>query len=212
VHGVLLGPNECLFGVQKVDSSPTASITPFYNIGSSLLRRTYMVFDIANDGMALAPIKFPLGSSGPPRPSVVAFESFGATIPSSTLFRCGEAGRPSCSAAADCTTDQDTGEDRRLRTGVPFPPDGDSDSVGQTIAIAIAVLLGVVALVVGAVVVLLRRGRKKREAATAIKEVDSDVEASYHANAKISGIDFGVPAPGYLCYPWFGRRAVSRGR
>ncbi|KAK0738919.1 aspartic peptidase domain-containing protein, partial [Schizothecium vesticola] len=63
VHGVFLGPNECLFGVQKVDLRPTASIAPFYNIGSSLLHRTYMVFDNANDGIALAPAKFSLDSS-----------------------------------------------------------------------------------------------------------------------------------------------------
>jgi hypothetical protein len=129
VHGVFLEPNECLFGVQKVGLSPTASITPFYNIGSSLLRRIYMVFDIANDGIALAPTKFPMGSPDPPRPSVVALESFGATIPSSTLFPCGEACRPSCSTAADCTAEKDTGENKRLRTGVPFPLDDDSNSV-----------------------------------------------------------------------------------
>lgn len=111
VHGVFLRPNACLFGVQKVNMSPTASMPPFYSIGSSLLRRAYMVFDTANDAIALARTKLPLDSH---RPSVVvAFESFGATIPSSTPFPCGEACRPSCSAAGDCTADKDTGVDRR---------------------------------------------------------------------------------------------------
>lgn len=198
VHGVFLRPNACLFGVQKVDMSPTASIAPFYSIGSSLLRRTYMVFDVANDGIALASTKFPLGSPDPHRPSVVAFESFGATVPSSTPFPCGEACRPSCSAAGDCTADKATGEDRRLRTGVPFPQVNDSNSVDRTIAIAGAVPFGVVALVVGTAVVLLRRGSKKREAAAATKEADNDVDGSHHANANISVIDFGKPVSGVL--------------
>lgn len=111
VHGVFLGPNTCLFGAQKVDMSPTASMPPSYSIGSSLLRRAYMVFDTANDAIALAHSKLPLDSHRPS--TVVAFESFGATIPSSTPFPCGEACRPSCSAAGDCTADKDTGVDRR---------------------------------------------------------------------------------------------------
>lgn len=198
VHGVFLRPNACLFGVQKVDMSPTASIAPFYSIGSSLLRRTYMVFDVANGGIALASTKFPLGSPDPHRPSVVAFESFGATVPSSTPFPCGEACRPSCSAAGDCTADKATGEDRRLRTGVPFPQVNDSNSVDRTIVIAVAVPFGVVALVVGTVVVLLRRGSKKREAAAATKEADNHVDGSHHANANISVLDFGKPVSGVL--------------
>jgi hypothetical protein len=31
-----------------------------------------------------------------------------------------------------------------------------------------------------------------------MKEADSDVDGSYHANAKISVIDFGLPVPGML--------------
>lgn len=198
VHGVFLRPNACLFGVQKVDMSPTSSITPFYSIGSSLLRRTFMVFDVANDAIGLARTKFPLGSPDPHRPFVVAFESFGATIPSSTPFPCGEACRPSCSAAGDCTPDKATGEDRRLRTGIPFPQVNDSNSVDRTVAIAVAVPFGVVALAVGAVAVLLRRGGKKREAAAATKEADSDVDGSHHAYANVSAIDCGKAAPGVL--------------
>lgn len=70
--------------------------------------------------------------------------------------------------------------------------------MNRTIAVAIAVPFGVVASVVGAVAVLLRRGSKKREAAAATKEADSDVDGSHHANANISVIDFGRPAPGVL--------------
>lgn len=70
--------------------------------------------------------------------------------------------------------------------------------MNRTIAVAIAVPFGVVALVVGAVAVLLRRGSKKREAAAATKEAGSDVDGSRHANVKISVIDFGKPAPGVL--------------
>ncbi|KAK1833640.1 aspartic peptidase domain-containing protein [Podospora conica] len=198
VHGVFLGPNECLFGVQKVDLGPTASITPFYNIGSSLLRRTYMVFDITNDAVALAATNFPGESSESPHPSVVAFERFGATIPSSTLFPCGDDCRPACSVDGGCTEDRD--ENRRSRTGAPVVGEDDSGSVGRTMAIAIVVPFGVIALVVGALVVLLRRRNKKRAAARAawIKEAESDVDGSDHAKERISVIDFGMRAPGML--------------
>jgi hypothetical protein len=83
-------PNTCLFGVQNGTkwnyySSSSSPSYYYYNLGSALLRRSYMVFDIPNEEVALAPVVFGTAAS----PQVVAFASYGAPAPSATKY-CGD--------------------------------------------------------------------------------------------------------------------------
>ncbi|EGS20329.1 uncharacterized protein CTHT_0021550 [Thermochaetoides thermophila DSM 1495] len=84
----LAGNNICLLGVQKPNSYQS-----FQSIGSSLLRRTYLVFDNVNEEVAMAPVKFPTDSK-PPKPNIVYFKKYGSKIPSSALY-C-EISKPLC--------------------------------------------------------------------------------------------------------------------
>lgn len=70
--------NMCLFGVQN-NSLTYAS---YYNLGSTLLRRVYSVFDLVNNEIAIAPVKFDATATS----NIVDFSSYGAVVPSSTLF------------------------------------------------------------------------------------------------------------------------------
>lgn len=81
----LNGTDICFFGIQKRSTSSSYSDYSYYNLGNSILRRTYLVFDLANDEIALAPAKFSSGS-GSPSPTIVAFESYGATVPAAAAF------------------------------------------------------------------------------------------------------------------------------
>lgn len=81
--------NRCLFAVQNGStwgySSSSSSSYGYYNLGSALLRRSYMVFDIANREVALAPVKF--GSTA--ASAVVPFDTYYAPAPSATKY-CGD--------------------------------------------------------------------------------------------------------------------------
>lgn len=74
-----LGDDVCLFGVQNTSSSSYGSET---TLGNTLLRRTYSVFDLANSEVAVAPVVFGASATS----NIVPFESYGATVPSSTLI------------------------------------------------------------------------------------------------------------------------------
>lgn len=72
----------CLFGIQNSSSIGYSSIySNQYNLGSTLLRRTYSVFDLANSEVAIAPVVFGASAIS----NVVPFDSYGATVPSSTI-------------------------------------------------------------------------------------------------------------------------------
>ncbi|KAK0639647.1 aspartic peptidase domain-containing protein, partial [Cercophora newfieldiana] len=85
-----LPSDTCLFGIQKYTAAPSSG-GPQYNLGSSILRRTYMVFDAANKDVAIAPVK-PKSTSAPaafgplPKQGIVPFETLGARIPNSKLY------------------------------------------------------------------------------------------------------------------------------
>ncbi|ATY59472.1 Peptidase A1 [Cordyceps militaris] len=69
----------CTFGIQAQDSSNDGSVSS-YLLGDSFLRSAYVVYDLENNQVAIAPTKFNATAS-----NVVPFPSKGATIPSSTL-------------------------------------------------------------------------------------------------------------------------------
>ncbi|KAI1423201.1 aspartic peptidase domain-containing protein [Xylaria sp. FL1777] len=71
-EGQYAGQDACQFGIQNFTSAP-------YLLGDTFLRSAYVVYDLENNEIAIAPTDFNATSS-----NVVAFPSQGATIPSST--------------------------------------------------------------------------------------------------------------------------------
>ncbi|KAI0477055.1 aspartic peptidase domain-containing protein [Xylariaceae sp. FL0804] len=70
----------CLFGVQSTNTTSSSSYSSSqYTLGGGMLKRAYMVFDLANEELAIAPVKFNAAGE-----SIVAFASYGAAIPEST--------------------------------------------------------------------------------------------------------------------------------
>ncbi|OAA73433.1 Peptidase A1 [Cordyceps fumosorosea ARSEF 2679] len=69
----------CVFGIQAQSASTDGSPNT-YLLGDSFLRSAYVVYDLVNNQVALAPTKLNATAS-----NVVPFPSKGATIPSSTL-------------------------------------------------------------------------------------------------------------------------------
>ncbi|KAI2638640.1 aspartic peptidase domain-containing protein [Xylaria nigripes] len=70
--GPFRGEDQCMFGIQNTSGSP-------FLLGDTMLRSAYVVYDLENNEIALAPTKFNATTS-----NIVPFASKGATIPSST--------------------------------------------------------------------------------------------------------------------------------
>ncbi|PSR88497.1 aspartic peptidase domain-containing protein [Coniella lustricola] len=68
--------NLCLFGIQNSSYQGW-----YYSLGSSVLRRTYSVIDLANYEVAVAPVKFGATETS----TIVPFASSGAAVPSATV-------------------------------------------------------------------------------------------------------------------------------
>lgn len=153
--------NTCLLGVQKLRALRSPDKAPHYNLGSALLRRTYLVFDAANKDVALAPVKAALGP-----PTILPFAARGARIPSSRLYCAGPG--PCVESAQSPTSHFDLD---------PESSSGGSGSSGsttssttpsspnktKTIAIAVAIPLVVLAIAGITAFFLLRRRRRLRE-------------------------------------------------
>jgi hypothetical protein len=71
--GVYKGETACEFGIQNFSSSP-------YLLGDTFLRSAYVVYDLVNNEIGIAPTDFNATSS-----NIVAFASSSATIPSATV-------------------------------------------------------------------------------------------------------------------------------
>ncbi len=71
--GVYQGQTACTFGIQNTSSDP-------FLLGDTFLRSAYVVYDLINNEVAIAPTDFNATGS-----NVVAFASSGAPIPSATL-------------------------------------------------------------------------------------------------------------------------------
>ncbi|OAQ96517.1 hypothetical protein LLEC1_07439 [Akanthomyces lecanii] len=68
----------CTFGIQAQPASSDGSVSS-YLLGDSFMRSAYVVYDLENNQVAIAPTNFNASAS-----NVVPFPSKGATIPSST--------------------------------------------------------------------------------------------------------------------------------
>lgn len=144
----------CLFGVQNrsIVSSSSYSYTSDYSLGSGILRRTYSVFDLVNDEIAIAPVKFGATETS----NVVAFATYGSTAPSSTMLCV----LSSCSK----TTSSSDG------TSSGGGSDGDDDGLADDILsvpalVGVSVGVGLGALSVGILGYLIWRHRMRRRMA-----------------------------------------------
>lgn len=141
-----LSRNTCLFGIQR-HPDIRATSRPQYNLGSALLRRTYMVFDVANKDVAFAPIN----PNTTVTPAIVPFDKRGARIPSSRLY---------CAAGGDCP-----------ETSVFVPSDSDADHAAasapntswKTIVPAVLVPVIVLAILVPVAYLLITRRRRRQQ-------------------------------------------------
>ena len=162
----------CLFGVQNrsLASSIYSSYYDNYSLGSSILRRTYSVFDLANDEIAIAPVKFGATETS----NVVPFASYGAAAPSSTM-RCAYSSCYETTSSDGTSSDGDSDDDERgLGAGIL--------SVPALIGMSLGVGLG--ALSVGIIGFLIWRHRRNKRLA-----------AGKEANASVSSAEAGGAPP-----------------
>ncbi|KAK4202143.1 aspartic peptidase domain-containing protein [Triangularia verruculosa] len=97
--------NLCYFGIQKRSTGYSSSYSDGYaNIGSSLLRRSYLVFDLSNHEIAIAQAKFPSGGNKP-SPDIVAFGRLGARVPGAKFFHV------DCTSSFGCSGDSSGGDE-----------------------------------------------------------------------------------------------------
>jgi len=180
-----LPPSVCLFGVQKYTAVAGAG-GPQYILGSSLLRRTYMVFDAANKDVAIAPVRSK--STAAPafanlQVGTIPFDKFGARIPMAKLY---------CTHADSCDANPSVGGTQATADG---STDGGSSSSGGSGKPNIAIIIGVV-VPVAALMALVpagycfwwrkRRQREARRAACAEEKVVTDSETGSDCGYKIS--------------------------
>ncbi|KAK4164776.1 aspartic peptidase domain-containing protein [Cladorrhinum sp. PSN259] len=143
-----LGRNICLFGVQKYrDLHTSGSNGPQYNLGSSLLRRTYMVLDAANKDVAFAPAKQVITTE---QPDIVPFEKQGARIPASRLV---------CSPGEDCASKSDDDDDDDVVSGTTTTK---SSNNWKKIVIGVVVPIGALAILAPIAYILFMRRRKRQ--------------------------------------------------
>ncbi|KAK4097616.1 acid protease [Parathielavia hyrcaniae] len=152
--------NVCFFGIQKHFSTSS-----YFNLGSSLLRRSYLVYDLANQEIALAPVKFSSGSDAP-SPTIVAFESYGAAIPSSSEF---------CTTSY-CRNSNSDSDDDDYGSG---SGSGSGLAHWHQVAIGVGVSFGVVILVgaIAGILVCVRSRRGQGVAKTDQEGQDSEGES-----------------------------------
>ncbi|KAL2161772.1 hypothetical protein VTH06DRAFT_7556 [Thermothelomyces fergusii] len=146
--GSPLESGTCFFAIQKYGNDQSLHNPSIYlhTLGGSILRRTYVVYDLANHEIAVAPVKFPSGGSTP-TPEIKAFATYGAYTPGASKF---------------CTS-----RSCRSSSGGSGSDDGEGFDRWKKIAIAVGISFGAVVLV-GAVtgIILCRRaGRGHRAAA-----------------------------------------------
>lgn len=163
-----LDTDVCLFGVQN--TSLGYSYTLGYSLGSSILRRTYSVFDFVNDEIAIAPVKFGATETS----NIVAFETYGASAPSSTSYCTASYCSKSSSDGTSSNGDSDD--------------DSDSDDLDGILSvpalIGTALGLGLGSLSLGIVGFLFWRRRRNRSLA-----------AQKDAGASVYSVEGGEQAP-----------------
>ena len=152
--------SRCLFGIQN-SSYSYYSYYDYYTLGSTLLRRTYAVFDLVNQEVAVAPVNF-----GSDESNVVPFPVYGATIPSATL-KCGTYGCYTGTATSYATGGSGSGGGSSGGSGdddISGGSGGSSSTGGLLPSAAVvgaALGAGIGALAIGGIVLLILKHRKR---------------------------------------------------
>ncbi|KAK7935263.1 hypothetical protein PG985_000758 [Apiospora marii] len=101
----------CAFGVQNATMHNRQKQAwgrgdePEYTIGAPLLKRSYLVFDLASKEMAMAPVKY---SASRTEDDILVFPTYGANIPESTHVVCLESPHSYHSAGYNCSSSHGT--------------------------------------------------------------------------------------------------------
>lgn len=180
---VVPGPDTCLFGVQN-GSTTLGGYYYNYNLGSTLLRRTYSVFDLVNSEVAVAPVKFG-GADAATADAVVPFASYGAAVPSSTVL---------CAYSA-CYDDVGTGSSGSDGEGAAAGGTGRLSgvlSVGALIGLSLG--LGVGCLALGLVGFLVWRHRLSKRPAVGKEETVAAAAEGREEVATGTGVGPVVPS------------------
>jgi hypothetical protein len=86
-----MGDAWCMFGIQSINRERTYHLggrnDPYWTIGSTVLKRTYIVLDLANEEVAFAPLRTVSNEAA----NIIPFPAYGAKVPQST-----HAGRQYC--------------------------------------------------------------------------------------------------------------------
>ncbi|KAM7200885.1 aspartic proteinase yapsin-3 [Naviculisporaceae sp. PSN 640] len=159
----------CFFGIQNADEISSYGI---YSFGNSLLRRTYLVFDLENQELAAAPVKFKSAGENEPSPTIVAFASSGAPVPSASLY-CAD-----YSCHYECTEEY-------CPTSIP-PPTFPTSTSGsdpreaywRSVALGVGLSFGATALVAGIAITIIW-GRVCRGVAYPAKKFDDEDGADF---------------------------------
>lgn len=158
----------CLFGVQN--ASLTGGFE--YNLGSTLLRRTYSVFDLVNMEIAVAPVKFGATATS----NIVNFSTYGAVVPSASMY-CS-----SYTCSDDSSTNSggdDDGNDTAALLGVL--------SLGALLGLSFGLGLGLLALGTAGFLIWRRRRKNALVAKDAGSVSSGEVDNTAAAPAAMSG-------------------------
>ncbi|OHF02499.1 aspartic proteinase [Colletotrichum orchidophilum] len=167
----------CLFGVQSDNSTSTYSSASYtYSLGNAFLKYSYMVFDLANEEVAIAQTKF--GSSK--TEDLVIFSTYGAEIPGSTSATPNWCSSSSYSYYEACGGgDSGSGSGGRSSGGDTIYMDGAYYPGNLPFEAKLGIGLGAglfCALVLGLSIWAIRRGRRIRKAQRELAEKQADVE------------------------------------
>lgn len=171
-------PRLCLFGVQYLSNSLGYSMPPSWNLGSSLLRRTYLAFDTYNLQVAFAPVKFVSGAV--PKPEIVPFARLNAHIPMSKHF-CANLPREKCVNTVSDETSDSASISSISDSGQPSSaskPGKATDQKWKSILIAVFVPIGIILIALAVFFLVRRQWKQKQESVVPKEKVTENGDAS----------------------------------
>lgn len=196
----------CVFGIQSDDYNPDADEDNFYSsassssssssttyvAGAALLKHAYVVLDLANQELALAPVRFGALSTAA---DVVPFASYGALMPESMSHRC----LSGSSYYSDNCTGEYAGSGPGGRGGSGYSGDDDDDGSfggegkGQRIGLVVGLSILVLTMLAVAIWGIIRCCRDNRKySAEGMKEAQMEGAESASTNAPPTN---SAPAP-----------------
>ncbi|KAM7190214.1 putative aspartic protease [Naviculisporaceae sp. PSN 640] len=175
-----LSKNTCIFGIQKKTFLGTSNSNPEFNLGSSLLRRTYMVFDNVNKDIAVAPVSASAKSAAA---NIVEFSAAGARIPSSKLYCIPSPDQPSsCVEDPDSDTNSDPSSSSSGTSSSSSSDDASSNKKAIVIGVVVPLVLLAILVPLGYYLFLRRRKQKREAQAASLREAQWERARVAHVN------------------------------